>query len=361
MHSVNSVKHGVGHGVKHGAPRRVALLVSSLVALGGCGGGDETPDAAAAPDAPALDAPATSDAPLDDAPIALDAASSDDASSSDDAFSRDDAGPAPGCGGMRPDVSSVTGTEGLVITRDGTIYYSQSAAIGRVAPDGTIDDAFAALPRSARQVWGIVPNADNTHLYVGSPSTGAIYDVDLTSAPASVSTLVTGVGGPNGLTLGPDGALYVSDFSGGRVLRIALDAAPATPTVVATIPSANGVAFDDAGHLLVCNYGSGQLIRLTLSGGVESARETAASGLGSPDGVALDRDGTLYVTDNGRGRLLRVEADGSTTALLTGVPQAASVEFGAGALDCEDVYVASGGSIARWEMGTIPGRAVPWH
>jgi sugar lactone lactonase YvrE len=249
----------------------------------------------------------------------------------------------------------------LVIARSGAIYYSQSAAIGRVDVDGTVDDAFATLPRSARQVWGIVPNEANTHLYVGSPSTGAIYDVDVTMTPPAVSTLVSGVGGPNGLTLGPDGALYFSDFSGGRVLRVALDGSSTTPTLVANVPSANGVAFDDAGRLLVCNYGSGQLVRLTLSAGVESAREMAASGLGSPDGVALDRDGTIHVTDNGRGRLLRVEADGSTTTLLMGVPQAASLDFGAGALDCEDIYVASGGTLFRYEMGTVAGRDVLWH
>jgi sugar lactone lactonase YvrE len=340
-----------------------ALSFGLLAALPlGCGGGDPGVDAfvTATDDAfvPGADA-----GPEADAFSAEDAfTETADAGASPDAFTppTDDAGMMAACGGMRPDITGVTGTEGLVIGRDGAIYYSQRAAVGRIGTDGVANDAFVALPRGATQVWGMVPDAANEHLYVGSPSTGAIYDVDLTATPPAATTLVSGVGGPNGLTLGPDGALYFSDFSGGRVMRVELTAG-ATPTMVASLRSANGVAFDDAGHLLVCNYGSGELVRLTLASGVETSREIAASGLGSPDGVALDRDGTIYVTDNGAGRLLRVEADGSITALLTGVSSAASLDFGAGVLDCEDLYVASGRAMRRYEMGTVAGRAVPWH
>jgi hypothetical protein len=288
-----------------------------------------------------------------------DAFSSTDAGGTVDAFSPD-AAVRPPCGGMRPDISRVRDTEGLVIGRDGAVYYSQRRAIGRIAVDGTVNDSFAMLPSRAAQVWGIVPDAANEHLYVGSPSTGTVYDIDLRTSPPTVTTLVADVGGPNGLTLGPDGALYFSDFIGGRVMRVALGASE-PPTVVARVANANGIAFDDAGRLLVCDYGAGELLRLTLRSGVETARETVANRLGNPDGVALDRDGTIYVTDNGRGRLLRFEADGTTTALLSGVGSAASLDFGAGALDCEDIYVASSGAMRRYEMGTIPGRAVPWH
>lgn len=343
-----------------GVPAALTLGLLATSPLG-CGGGESSPDAFVTPSDDAFVVGADT-GPQPDAFSAEDAfTETPDAGASPDAFEPAiDAGMMASCGGMRPDITGVTGTEGLVIGRDGAIYYSQRGAVGRIGTDGVANDAFVALPRGATQVWGMVPDAANEHLYVGSPSTGAIYDVDLTAVPPTATTLVSGVGGPNGLTLGPDGALYFSDFSGGRVMRVELTAG-ATPTVVASLRSANGVAFDDAGRLLVCNYGSGELVRLTLAGGVEMSREIAASGLGSPDGVALDRDGTLYVTDNGGGRLLRVEADGSVTPLLTGVSAAASLEFGAGVLDCEDLYVASGRVLRRYEMGTVPGRAVPWH
>lgn len=352
------------------APRiptsRALVALTALALLAGCGDDSGAADAhvTTGDDAhvPALDASATDDAhsefdasATDDAAIVLADAHLTDAHLTDDAYT-----PTTACGGARPAVSGVTGTEGLVISREGSIYFSQRAAIGRLDADGTLDTSFVELPRTATQVWGMVFDAANEHLYVGSPSSGSIYDVDLTATPPAVTALATGVGGPNGLTLGPDGALYFSDFTGGRVMRVGLEAG-ATPTVVGTLRSANGVAFDDEGRLLVCGYSSGTLVRLTLSRGVESARETVASRLGSPDGVALDRDGTIYVTDNGAGRLLRIEADGSTTTLQSGINAAASLEFGTGALDCEDLYVASGRTLVRYEAGTTPGRAVPWH
>lgn len=272
----------------------------------------------------------------------------------------DDAGMTTSCGGARPDVSGITGTEGLVIARDGTLYYSQGGAVGRVTPDGTQDDTFVVLPRGSSTVWGLVLDAANAHLYVGSPGNATIYDIDLTAPMPAPVALVTSAGQPNGLTLGPDGALYYSDFGGGRVMRVELPAG-GTPTMVASVPSANGVAFDDLGRLLVCNYSAGSLLRLTLAGGVESARETVASRLGSPDGVALDADGTIYVTDNGGGRLLQLAPDGTATPLMSGIRSAASLEFGTGPLDCEDVYVASGRAMVRYEMGAVRGRAVPWH
>ncbi len=339
------------------------LAAGLLVTVAACGGEAVTDDAAV----PALDA---FSAELDSATPPLDAFSADDAFAlpTEDAFVAVDAVSMPGedapgpssCGGARPDISGVTGTEGLVIARDGAIYYSQSAAVGRVGTDGSVDDAFVSLPRTASTVWGMVLDAANEHLYVGSPSAATIYDIDLTASPPAATAFVTSAGGPNGLTLGPDGALYYSDFSGGRVMRVALPAG-GTPTMVARVGSANGVAFDDMGRLLVCNYSAGQLVRLTLTAGVESGREMVASSLGSPDGVALDAEGTIYVTDNGRGRLLQLAPDGSATVLSMGVRSAASLDFGSGALDCEDIYVASGGTMARYEMGAVAGRAVPWH
>jgi len=338
-------------------------IAAGLLVTAACGGEAVTDDAAV----PAVDA---FSAEIDSASPPFDAYSVDDAFAvmTDDAFvpvdavamPGDDAAAPPACGGARPDVTRVSGTEGLVIGRDGAIYYSQAAAVGRIGTDGTVDDGFVALPRAASTVWGMVLDAANEHLYVGSPSAETIYDVDLTATPPTATAFVMSAGGPNGLTLGPDGALYYSDFSGGRVMRVALPAG-GTPTMVARISSANGVAFDDMGRLLVCNYGAGVLFRLTLTAGVESGREMVAMGLGSPDGVAVDAEGTIYVTDNGGGRLLRLAADGSSTPVLSGVRSAASLDFGSGALDCEDIYVASGRTMARYEMGTVAGRAVPWH
>jgi hypothetical protein len=37
------------------------------------------------------------------------------------------------------------------------------------------------------------------------------------------------------------------------------------------------------------------------------------------------------------------------------------LEFGTGALDCEDLYITSSGSMRRYEIGTVASAPVPWH
>lgn len=278
-----------------------------------------------------------------------------------------DGGTPTACAGARPSLSGITGTEGLIIARDGTIYYSQSRAVGRLVPGGTPEDDWAALPTAASTVWGIALDAANTNLYVGSPSAGTIYRIDASGSTPAVTPFLTGAGGPNGLTIGPDGALYFSNFSGGTVRRVPTTgpAVATTVTTMGTIAQANGIAFDDDGTLLVASYGAGELWRLTLAAGLETGRVRVAMGLGSPDGVAVDANGDFWVTNNGAGDLLYVRAsDGMVTNVTSTTPSisaAASLDFGAGALDCEDIYVASGGTVFRYEMGTVLGRDVLWH
>jgi sugar lactone lactonase YvrE len=213
----------------------------------------------------------------------------------------------------------------------------------------------------ATTVWGLALDAANETLFVGAPGRG-VYRIDLTAATPAAALFVSG-GTPNGLTIGPDGWLYYSSFSDDAVMRVdPMGDGTAMMVTTSDIAQANGVAFDADGALLVCSYATGVLHRLTLSAGVETARETAAMGLGAPDGVALDADGRFYVTDNGSGRLYRIEADGTGRMTLDmGIGAAASLDFGSGALSCSDLYVASSGEMTRYEMGTANGADVLWH
>jgi streptogramin lyase len=266
------------------------------------------------------------------------------------------------CGTMRPDVSGIGMSEGLMIAPDGTIYYSQPAGVGRMRPGMAQEDTWVALPSTATTVWGIALDIPNQKLYVGSPSTHRIYTVDLTAATPTATMLPFAAGAPNGFTTGPDGAIYYTDFGGGQVYRI--DPASGARAAVTTtmIPQANGIAFGPDGALYVDDYQDGTLVRLTVSGGHETGRSTVAHNLGSPDGLAFDAMGRIYVTDNVGGRLIRLNADGTNpTVLLMGMTAPANVEFGTGALSCTDIYVATGGVMMRYEMGTTNGADVPWH
>jgi sugar lactone lactonase YvrE len=348
--------------------RAMTKLTGTLcvLALAGCPGPEGGTDAGPiGTDAPTgTDAPSAVDAGGEtDTGPGVDGGGGTDAGGGTDGGPGTDAGPTTGCGGARPSLAGITGTEGMIIGRDGTIYYSQGGAVGRMTPGGTADDAWSDLPGGGT-VWGLALDAANTTLFVGSPGNNAIYRIDTATGVATMH--VAASMGPNGLTMGPDGALYYSRFNASSVWRVATaPGSVATQVTLTPISNANGVAFDDDGTLLVCSYSAGTLTRLTLTAGIETGRAPVASGLGSPDGVAVDANGDYWVTNNAAGDLLYVRSsDGMVTNVTMTTPSinaAASLDFGAGALDCEDIYVASGGTLFRYEMGTVAGAAVPWH
>lgn len=333
----------------------VFVLCASLAACGD-NNTNAPADSGVTADTPAVDAPAT-DTPESDAP-AVDAPAVDAPADVPAADARPDVTPAS-CGSARPALTGTSGTEGVVIAADGTIYFSQSGGVGRIAPDGVRTASWVRLA-GASTVWGLALDVPRRRLYVGSPGNGTVYSIDLSSDPPMATAFLTGAGGPNGLTMGPDGFLYYSDFSGGHVYRV--DAGGMrTRVTTTTISQANGVAFYN-GSLYVDSYARGTLYRLTLTDGAETARDTVITGLGSLDGLAFDSAGAAYVTDQRMGRLVRIAPDGSTSEdLLTGLTSPANIEFGVGPLSCTDIYVATGRGVVRYEMGSVNGLDVPWH
>ncbi len=325
----------------------LGLLVLVLVVVLTACGDDSPADAAtdARPDSSDGSRDAPSDRAMNDAePDAPGDAMPDAAIDGD----RPDADPGE-CGDEMLPTSSIVGTEGLAIAADGTLYYSQTEAVGRRRPGMPPEDGFVELP-GATTVWGVALRDDT--LFVASPSMGGvIYSIDLGATVPEATPLLEDAGGANGLVVGPDGAVYYSDFSGNQVYRVS-DGGDRTAVTTTEIDSPNGLFFESASALLVLSYSAGQVIRLTLD---ENAEETGRDPIFTDDstaldGIAQDDRGRFYLGDNGEGRLLRWDPATGDTAevLLPDVESAANIVFGRGALRCTDVYVASGGSLGRY-------------
>lgn len=348
----------------------LALSVPIVVVAAGCDGGSATTPDAGTSDAGTSDA-STSDAGTSDAGTvgtdvgtstdagtADDASVSIDASSLPDAFAGTDAGASPSCGTARPALDATSGTEGLVIARDGAIYYSVRGGVARIAPDGTIDEAWLRVASGAT-IWGLALDASQTHLFVAHASGGEVRVVTGLSGTLSQTRLAV-VAQPNGLTVGPDGFVYASDFAGDAVVAIDPSSGATVTVTSAPIAGADGVAFTDDGHLLVTSYSDGTVVSLALDASHhETGRTTVATSVPSADGVAVDENGVLYV--GGGSRVFRIGAGGTPDATLQmGQPGTANLEWGAGALDCHDLYVATGGGLTRIALD-VGQRAVPWH
>jgi sugar lactone lactonase YvrE len=274
-----------------------------------------------------------------------------DAALGPDAGDEADAAVEPECGSEHLPAAQITGTEGLAIAPDGTLYYSQDGAVGRRRPGMAPENTWVAVPNT-KTIYGLAFDDESRMLYVAAVSSATIFKIDTAAASPEATVLYSPASGANGLIIGPDGAVYYS--GGGKVYRVDLQGAR-TEVTASSVSGANGLFFESPTTLLVLAYSQAKIFRLTLNASMhETARDTAATVTGNNvglDGIARDEQGRWYIGDNGADRLVRFQPDwtGQET-LVPGISAAANVVFGRGALDCADVYVASGGELGVYHI-----------
>jgi sugar lactone lactonase YvrE len=156
---------------------------------------------------------------------------------------------------------------------------------------------------------------------------------------------------PFGIAVGPDGALYFSDFVSGYVFRRLPDGS--IETIAGTRPDASiedgdsgmggpasrgylfgpeGLAFDRSGNLYIADGVANRVRRVDTRGVITTFAGTgiAEGGMGAlagdggpakaarlnfPEGLAVDAQGNLYIADNLNGRIRRVDKNGRITSL----------------------------------------------
>lgn len=221
--------------------------------------------------------------------------------------------------------------EGVVVSHDGTLYFSMTAASVVCVAD-TRDDAPAV------RIWSHVPAAnghaiaaDGTHVVMSS--TGALLRLRADGCIAKV--IATQAGGarlvyPNDVVLDTHRGGFFATDSGyertpahiegeprGRLVRV--DADDRVRVVADGIAYANGVALSPDGHTLYCSASTTRTLWAypvdgdgSLGARAHFADVPAAEGERSvPDGVTVDAHGTLYVAHYGAGEVLVYRPDGS--------------------------------------------------
>jgi sugar lactone lactonase YvrE len=273
--------------------------------------------------------------------------------------------PRPGtvtCGSTAAAISNMGSAEGVVIAPDGTIYFSQTSAasfIGRIRPGMAIERSWAPV---GGQVFGITYDPKRRLIYAARRTGGAaVLKVDVTATPPAVSVLGPAEATINGITLGEDEAVYYSDQSGRNINRITYFGVKSRVNAGALPGEPNGLAFGPDQKLYVVYWtGTNQVTRLVLTNAGETRRETFIANLGATnaDGAAFDELGRLWVT--AANQLRRVAADGSRVEMMM-ASNGANIEFGAGELSCNDIYVGSGNAGIRRHTVDVKGAVVPWH
>ena len=166
-------------------------------------------------------------------------------------------------------------------------------------------------------------------------------------SPGVATTVSTGgvsLNAPFEAALDGAGNVYVANYSGSNVVKIAAGGGSASvvSTGAYTLNEAAGVALDGAGTLYIADYGHNRIILVNSAGTASVLSITGLStAINQPAALALDAAGNLYIADWGNSRVVEVTPAGAGYVLATGSYALSSTGITGVAVDAsENVYIA---------------------
>ena len=174
--------------------------------------------------------------------------------------------------------------------------------------------------------------------FVGGAGVAANTSVD----PASTSTLGSGLT-PNGVAADSNGAIYIADSGGNKVVKIA-SSGGTTTTLMSGLSKPAQVAVDGAGNVYVADTGNNRVASVPAAGGTVTALGT---GLSKPQGVAVDNQGNVFIADTGNNRVVELPAGGGQVPVnITGLSSPTQIVVDAN----DDLFVVDSGNARIVEL-----------
>lgn len=282
----------------------------------------------------------------------------------------------PGIGdGGRAVAAELSVPSGLAVGPDGSLYIAEAVGqrVRRVTPDGIIatiagstngqscltatnacGDGGPALQALLNSPEGVAVAQDGT-VYIADRADNRIRKVDTSGSITTVAGTgefgYSGDGGPAvqakltepyGVTVGPDGSLYIADTGNGRIRRVGGDGVITTVAGAGFVPGAGlgdggpaskaqlqqpwRVAFDLDGNMFIVDRGHHRIRRVGVDGVITTVAGSGSSGgysgdggaailaqLNLPQDIAVAPDGSFFIADRSNARVRLVGTEGTIT------------------------------------------------
>lgn len=154
-------------------------------------------------------------------------------------------------------------------------------------------------------------------LLAGDSSTRDVYRFDDAGQPQPLTAGWIGI--PMAIAVASDGTIYTADIELHRIWKMPAEGAK-EPTEFAVINSPRGLTIDPDGNLWVLSASSkqGQIQKVTPDGKIEPWIKDHPFNM--PHNIVRMDDGTFYVTDNYEHAVWKIAADGKPEKFVAGEP-----------------------------------------
>ena len=146
------------------------------------------------------------------------------------------------------------------------------------------------------------------------------------------------VANPGGITVGPDGLVYLSSTSAKDVFSSNPDGTNQQPLGFSGLSSPGAVVVDGETNVYVADTVNNKVYKKNDFGPPGIVSTTALS---DPIGLAVDGTGALYIADAGNSRIIKIDNQGNETTVASELNSLVGIAFDAAG----DLFYAQGGSI----------------
>jgi len=225
--------------------------------------------------------------------------------------------------------------ESVTSTADGTLFVGSTTAgvVYKAAPGATSGEVFIAAPAEGPSAaLGVYADEANGSLWVcyadfaafsgAEAKPSVLRSYDLATGAEKASYTFDGPSFCNDIATTADGTAYAADTLAARVVRVSGDALE-TWASGEILAGADGLSFGPDGALYVNSVSSGKLLRIDV-GADGKAGEIVdlelSQPLKGPDGMRFGDDGLLYLAENAAGQVDSIAIDGNkaTVTVLPG-------------------------------------------
>lgn len=234
----------------------------------------------------------------------------------------------------------VNGTDTLTIDAGATQFLMAQAVASGTSYDLTVQTQPTGMNCTVSDGSGKMGSSDVSSIAITCSSLGPLVS---TLAGSGTAGAADGVGTaasfnhPAGVAMDSSGNLYVADYQGNKIRKIATDGTVTTLAGSGTEGWSDGVgtnaefglpmgvAVDASGNVYVAEYGHNKVRKITADGTVTtlagSGNAGSVDGVGTaasfagPGGIAVDSEGNVYVSEYVGQRIRKITADGTVTTL----------------------------------------------